>query len=208
MLQLIQCRYREWSRCRPCIKRWWPISLKFKVKPTLPCRYIHQIKCVSKQRLTTSSMAATCWTTSQLKPVAMVTISLSFFFSLSISLSLTFVWPCMTFCWFPYVLNDLLWYRCHDLWWSAKIPDLSCFFNDPCIILFWKTKHFFKSFSWFCLFVSLKKKRQCLTSSLLTPLLHFFYLRKKSKAKQNKISKKKEKKRKEKKNRCITNRLI
>ena len=114
MLQLIQCQYQEWSRCRPCTKLWWPISLKFKVKPTLPCRYIHQIKCVSKQRLTASSMVATCWTTSHLKPVVMVTISLSFPISLSLSLSLslsrssslfTFVWPRMTFCWFPYVFE-------------------------------------------------------------------------------------------------------
>ena len=89
MLQLIQCQYQEWSRCRPCTKLWWPISLKFKVKPTLPCRYIHQIKCVSKQRLTASSMVATCWTTSHLKPVVMVTISLSFPISLSLSLSLS-----------------------------------------------------------------------------------------------------------------------
>ena len=110
MLQLIQCQYQEWSRCRPCTKLWWPISLKFKVKPTLPCRYIHQIKCVSKQRLTASSMVATCWTTSHLKPVVMVTISLSFPISLSLSLSrssslFTFVWPRMTFCWFPYVFE-------------------------------------------------------------------------------------------------------
>ena len=140
MLQLIQCQYQEWSRCRPCTKLWWPISLKFKVKPTLPCRYIHQIKCVSKQRLTASSMVATCWTTSHLKPVVMVTISLSFPISLSLSLSLSLglrlylhlfdlAWPFVDFLTF---LNDLLWYRCHDLWWSAKIPDLSCFFNDSC----------------------------------------------------------------------------